>query len=365
MGLKISFFGSSLVSSYRKGSNHYYRSIIKALNKNGHKITFYEPDTYNREVHEGMEDLGWAKNMVFQPKKSALLEALAIGSKADLIIKTSGVGIFERELEKKVLQIRKPGQIIAYWDIDPQTTIERFEKTPNDPFIKLIPEYDLVFTYGGGKPIVDLYKKLGAKECIPVYNAVDPELHYPSVPNPAYDCDMAFLENRVTFGETKIDEFFFQSAFLLPDKSFLIAGNGWDDKPKKENIKYKKELSINFNNALNSTPLTVLNISPEINNHDFSSPTTRIFEAAGAGACIITDNMDEIKLFFEPGKEILVAENGQQVASILDELAPATAKKIGQAALRKVLSNHTYAHRAKEIEKALAFSSGKKNISIK
>ena len=45
-------------------------------------------------------------------------------------------------------------------------------------FSDLIPQYDFIFTYGGGQPVIDAYKSLGAKECIPVYNALDPETHY-------------------------------------------------------------------------------------------------------------------------------------------------------------------------------------------
>lgn len=365
MGLKISFFGSSLISSYRNAVVPYYRGIIKALYKNGHQITFYEPDTYNREENRNINDPGWAKSILFQPKKSALLEALAIGSKADLIVKTSGVGFFDRELEKKVLQIRRPGQMVVFWDMDAPATLDRLEKNPKDPFIKLIPEYDLIFTYGGGQAVVNAYKELGAKDCIPVYNAVDPETHFPSIPDPIYDCDMAFIGNRLTDRQTRVDEFFFQAASLLPEKSFFIAGNGWDDKFQRENIKHKGDLPINFNNALNSTPLTVLNISNEIIDRFGVSPETRIFEAAGAGACIITDNLNEIDLFFEPGKEILVAASGKEVALILDELAPAVAKKIGQASLRRVLSDHTYAQRARKIEHVLNYKPNKNYLALR
>jgi len=83
------------------------------------------------------------------------------------------------------------------------------------------------------------------------------------------------------------------------------------------------------------------------------SPATRVFEAAGAGACIITDYWLGIDFFFEPGKEILVAASGDEVKDILSSLNVEKAKAVGQAALKKVLEKHTYTHRAAELEKIL------------
>ena len=57
------------------------------------------------------------------------------------------------------------------------------------------------------------------------------------------------------------------------------------------------------------------------------SPATRVFEAAGAGACIITDKWKGIDYFLEPGKEILVADNGKDVAEIISSLDEKKSKK--------------------------------------
>jgi spore maturation protein CgeB len=72
------------------------------------------------------------------------------------------------------------------------------------------------------------------------------------------------------------------------------------------------------------------------------SPATRVFEAAGAGACLITDYWLGIETFFEPGEEILVAKSGSEVRDILLSLTHEKAQAIGMAALKKVLDKHTY-----------------------
>jgi len=140
---------------------------------------------------------------------------------------------------------------------------------------------------------------------------------------------------------------------MLPQNKFIIGGSGWGDKPMSKNITYIGHVYTQEHNAFNCTPKAVLNISRESMARYGFSPATRVFEAAGAAACIITDYWEGIDFFFEPGTEILVARNGAEVAQILSELTAEKAQIIGQAAYKKVLAAHTYAHRADQLEKLL------------
>jgi spore maturation protein CgeB len=82
-----------------------------------------------------------------------------------------------------------------------------------------------------------------------------------------------------------------------------------------------------------------------------------VFEAAGAGACLITDAWDGVEMFFEPGRELLVAADGEEVAQLVRALTPADARSIGAAALRRVLHDHTYAQRVDQLQTLLAVRS--------
>src|SRR3954465_3454824 len=101
--MKFAFFGSSLVSAYWNGAATYYRGIIRAMNERGHEITFYEPDAYNRQDNRDIADPGWALVKVYQPTEEEVYKALDDAVDADVIIKTSGVGVFDELLEKEVL----------------------------------------------------------------------------------------------------------------------------------------------------------------------------------------------------------------------------------------------------------------------
>ncbi|HUP27860.1 MAG TPA: glycosyltransferase, partial [Chloroflexia bacterium] len=69
--------------------------------------------------------------------------------------------------------------------------------------------------------------------------------------------------------------------------------------------------------------------------------------------CLITDYWEGIELFLEPGSEVLVARDGGEVAELLAGLTKRRAAAIGRAAFKRVLAEHTYAHRAAELESLL------------
>jgi spore maturation protein CgeB len=119
-------------------------------------------------------------------------------------------------------------------------------------------------------------------------------------------------------------------------------------------VRYVGHLYTADHNAFNASALAVLNVSRDSMAAYGYSPATRIFEAAGAGACIITDAWEGIGRFFEPGREILVAASGPDVAEHLARLTPEAARRIGEAARRRALTEHTYARRVALVEDVLA-----------
>jgi spore maturation protein CgeB len=347
--MRIAWFGSSLVSAYWNGAATYYRGLVRALDARGHRVTFLEPDAYERQAHRDMDDPDWCDVVVFQPSRWE--EALERARGADVVVKAGGVGVLDEELEKAVLELGAP--VTVFWDVDAPATLARLEARPDDPLRALVPRYDAVLTYGGGDPVVARYRALGARDCAPVYNALDPATHHPSPPDPRFAADLAFLGNRLPDREARVESFFLRAAELAPQRSFLLGGAGWEDRQLPPNVRSLGHVSTREHNALNATPLAVLNVSRESMAANGWSPATRVFEAAGAGACVVTDAWDGIDAFLEPGEEVLVAADGEEVAAHVEALDPARARRIGDAARRRVLAEHTYAHRAVEVERLL------------
>ncbi|HEV7391780.1 MAG TPA: glycosyltransferase [Burkholderiales bacterium] len=353
-GLNIAFFGSSLVSAYWNGAATYYRGIVRALHERGHHVTFYEPDAYGRQEHRDIAEPEWAKVVVYPGEgEHNALRVVERARTADLVVKASGVGVFDELLESAVLDLQRPGTLVAFWDVDAPATLDRMRDEPRDPFRSCVPRYDLILTYGGGDPVVRAYREFGAATCVPIYNALDPAIHHAVASDGRFEADLSFLGNRLPDREARVDEFFLKAAELLPQRRFLLGGSGWHDKRLSASIRYVGHVYTADHNAFNCTALAVLNVSRESMARYGYSPATRVFEAAGAAACLITDVWEGIECFLEPQREVLVAENGEDVAEHLGRLDGARARRIGQAAYTRVLAEHTYAHRAAQLEALL------------
>lgn len=348
--MKIAFYGSSLLSSYWNGAATYYRGVLGELAKRGYQITFYEPDAFDRQKHRDIDPPDWCRSVVYPATEGAMRGVLAEAGDADIVVKANGVGVFDRELLEGVIAQARPGALKIFWDVDAAATLDEMRADDGHPVRKALPGLDMVLTYGGGPPVVDAYRRFGAKLCEPVYNALDPATHHPAPADPKFASDLAFLGNRLPDREARVEEFFLKPAAMLGNRSFLIGGNGWDSKQMPGNVRHLGHVYTTEHNAFNCTPLAVLNVARDSMAHVGFSPATRVFEAAGAAACLITDAWEGIEQFLTPDAEVLVARDGRDVADHLAALTPERARQIGQAALARVKADHTYALRGAQVD---------------
>jgi spore maturation protein CgeB len=348
--MKIAFYGSSIVSAYWNGAATYYRGMLHALANKGHDITFYEPDVYDRQKNRDIDPPPWCRVVVYPGTVEALKEVTAEARLADVVVKASGVGFEDDLLLEQVLAHARPDALKIFWDVDAPATLADVRANPDHPLKAALASLDLVLTYGGGDPVVKAYRALGAADCIPVYNALDPETHHPVPENSNFAADLGFLGNRLPDREARVEQFFLEPASRLGGQSFLLGGSGWQDKPMASNIRYIGHVSTRDHNAFNVTPKAVLNVSRVSMAENGFSPATRVFEAAGAGACLITDYWEGIELFLKPDEEVLVARDGQDVAEIMAGLSRERAAEIGKRAMARVLAAHTYDRRAEAVD---------------
>jgi spore maturation protein CgeB len=351
--VKIAFYGSSLLSSWWNGAATYYRGLLRDLASRGYDITFYEPDAYQRQQHRDMEPQPWARSVVYPATPEGLRSVLPKAREADIVVKASGVGVFDDELIEGIIEHAAPHALKIFWDVDAAATLDEMRLSPDHPVRNALPSLDIVLTYGGGPPVVNRYREFGAADCVPVYNALDPETHHPVERDPRFTADLSFLGNRLPDREARVEHFFLDPAAALPDRRFLIGGNGWETKEMPENVRHMGHVFTHEHNAFNCMPLAVLNIARDSMANIGFSPATRVFEAAGAAACLITDAWEGIEQFLEPGEEVLVARDAQDVIEHVRSLTLAKARAIGEAALKRVLAEHTYAHRGAQVDALL------------
>ncbi|HEX4739296.1 MAG TPA: glycosyltransferase [Allosphingosinicella sp.] len=348
--MKIAFYGSSLLSSYWNGAATYYRGLLRDLAGRGYQITFYEPDAFGRQEHRDIDPPEWARSVVWPATEEGLRSVLAEAKAADIVVKASGVGVFDTELLEGIVEHSRDDALRIFWDVDAAATLDEMRADDSHVVRRALRSLDMVLTYGGGPPVVEAYRGFGARRCEPIYNALDPTTHHPVEPDPAFAADLAFLGNRLPDREARVEEFFLRPAAETPERRFLIGGNGWETKAMPANVRHLGHVYTHQHNAFNCTPLAVLNVARDSMANIGFSPATRVFEAAGAAACLITDAWEGIELFLKPDEEVLVARDGAEVAEHVRTLTPERARAIGRAALRRVLAEHTYAHRGAQVD---------------
>ncbi len=83
----------------------------------------------------------------------------------------------------------------------------------------------------------------------------------------------------------------------------------------------------------------------------YASSSCRPFELAAAGAAIVANPYNGIERWFEPGSELIVANDSAEAVAayraLLDD--PAQAEEMGRRARERVLDEHTYRHRARRV----------------
>ena len=358
--MKIAFYGSSLVSSYWNGAATYYRGLLRDLHARGHDITFYEPDVFDRQAHRDIDAPPYARSVVYPVTPDALRGVLERAADADVVVKASGVGVFDDELLAGVLAHAAPHATTIFWDVDAAATLDEMRANPGHAVLRALPDLDLVLTYGGGPPVIDAYTGFGARRCVPIYNALDPTTHHPVDPDPRFKADLNFLANRLPDREARVEEFFLRAAAASPEKRFLLGGNGWGDKPMTDNVQRVGHVGTGDHNAFNTSSTAVLNVARDSMAAMGFSPATRVFEAAGAGACLITDAWEGIDMFLQPDTEVLVARDGQDVAEHVRALTPARARSIGEAGRARILAEHTYEKRGAQLDAVLREEVGRK-----
>ncbi len=349
--MHLTFFGSSLVSSYWNGAATYYRGLIRALHGLGHRVTFCEPDAYGRQQHRDLtEDPDYARVEVYRSEAERDARVEEAFATSDWVIKCSGVGVWDAELEKAVAERSGGRARTAFLDVDAPATLGRVAADPSDPFVACIPRYDHVLTYGGGPPVVAAYGRRGARACTPVYNALDPEAHHPPERRGESRWDVLFMGNRLPDREARVEEFFFRAAALCSGARFALGGEGWGDRPMPPNVEYLGHVPTARHNEVNAAARLVLNVHRESMVENGWSPATRMFEAAGAASCQVTDAWEGIEAFFAPGEEILVARSAEEVADRVRATDDAAARRIGEAARGRALRDHTYGQRARLLD---------------
>jgi spore maturation protein CgeB len=186
-----------------------------------------------------------------------------------------------------------------------------------------------------------------------LYGSVDPEVHKPVGVTEHYRSDLSYLGTYAEDRQSTLDELFLEPARRRPDLRFMIGGATYPGGfPWGENIYFVRHLPPQEHSAFYCSSRVTLNVTRSAMAEMGYCPSGRLFEAAACGVPILTDEWEGLQQFFEPGREILMARNADDVIEAI-RLPTHELSNIARAARERVLAEHTADHRAIELENAL------------
>ncbi|WP_276271764.1 CgeB family protein [Haloarcula litorea] len=205
-------------------------------------------------------------------------------------------------------------------------------------------EYDAFVTNSEG--VHDRLRSMGARAVHSVHYGVDPGVYAPvDVP---YEYDVSFFGSGAAFREERTRNMITKPARQL-DADFVVGGRGYEiDLGDVERAGW---IPVNgFRRFCNSARIN-LNITREGHRTVYKSSTSRPFELAAMGCCVVSDPYDGLGEWFDIGEEMYVAETAEEAMDLYewllddDELREATGRK----ARERVLADHTFRDRANEL----------------
>lgn len=345
--MKFVIIGLSITSSWGNGHATTYRALLSELSALGHDILFLEHDVPYYAGNRDLPDPPFCKAQLYNSLQDLQTHYQDEVQQADVVIVGSYV-IQGAAVGRWVVETAKG--ITAFYDIDTPVTLaklRRHEYEYLEP--ELIKNYDVYFSFTGGPTLSLLEQEYGSPAALALYCSVDPILYFPEEVPEVWD--LGYLGTYSPDRQPGLENLLCNTARKMPRGRFVVAGPQYPDSilwpPNVERINHLPPSRHRyFYNAQRFT----LNITRQDMIQAGYSPSVRLFEAAACSIPIISDYWQGLETFFEPGKEILIAETASQVMNYLKATSEEERQKIGANARRKILKYHTAASRARQLQ---------------
>jgi len=346
--MRIAIFGLSISSAWGNGHATLWRGLCRALGALGHEVVFFERDVPYYASHRDAPEPEGCELILYEDWSAAAARAASILRSADVGMVTSycpdGVDAARLVLDSAV-------PLAVFYDLDTPVTLERLERGQPVPYVPDagLADFDLVLSYAGGRALDDLRRLLGARAVAPLYGSVDPDRHRPVPPDASRRSDLSYLGTYAADRQQSLERLFLAPARRRPDRRFALAGSQYpDDFPWNPNIFYFRHMPPPDHPAFYCSSGLTLNITRAPMALRGYCPPGRLFEAAACGTAIVSDWWEGLERFFEPGREILIADSTESALEALD-LPAGERGRIADAARERTLDCHTAQIRAREL----------------
>lgn len=193
----------------------------------------------------------------------------------------------------------------------------------------------------------DLLKQLGVKNVHTVWYGADPDVFSP-VAIPTQDIDVMFYGHGREYRSDWIDNMITIPSRQLEQLKFAVRGTRLGDIGNTEMLPY-----LSFSKLREYSCRSKINLCITRGAHAsvYGSSSSRPFELSGMGACIVANPYNGLDEWFEPDKEVIIIHSAEEAIDRYRYLLKHDTEReaIGKAARERVLKQHTFRHRARDL----------------
>lgn len=345
--LDIAIVGLSITSSWGNGHATTFRGLVRELAAQGHLVTFYERDVPWYREHRDLADAEYCR-IVLYDSIDELSETHGVHLRfADAVIVGSyvpqGIEVIDR------LASLVEG-VFGFYDIDTPVTLDALSRRDCEYLSsRQVPLFDLYLSFTGGPTLQYIERELRAPMARPLYCSFDAASYHPlDLPK---EWELGYLGTWSEDRQPGVEMLLNETARSLREKRFVVAGPMYP--PEIEwppNVDRVEHVPPSEHARFYARQRFTLNVTRREMKRLGWSPSVRLFEAAACGVPIISDRWEGIETLLEPGREILLCDSSADVLGFLQSTDEDARREIGRRARERVLSRHTAAHRAAELE---------------
>lgn len=193
----------------------------------------------------------------------------------------------------------------------------------------------------------DALKALGARAVHTLFYGADPDVFSP-VQVAAQDIDVMFYGHGREYREQWVDALLAEPSRQMPDARFAARGTRLGAVGNTQLLPY-----LSFSKLREYACRSKLNLVITRAAHAgvFASSSSRPFELASMGCCMVANPYLGIETWFEPGKEIFIVGSAEEAIDRYRYLLAHESERLaaGRAARERVLKEHTFQHRARQL----------------
>jgi spore maturation protein CgeB len=361
--VKITVFGLTISSSWGNGHATPYRALIRALDRLGHQVHFFEKDVPYYSSRRDFDSCDYCQLTLYSEWAEVRDRALTAAADSDAVITASFLPD-GRRINDEVLDLARPLHI--FYDLDTPVTLKNLRQGEVDYLSRSqVPAFDLVLSFTGGNALAELEQQYGARMVRTLYGCVDPDDYHRVEAVPDFRCDLSYMGTYSADRQARLDELLLEPSRRHPEKLFLLAGSlyPWNWR-WPENVRRREHVAPADHSRFYSSSRITLNITRGEMAANGWCPSGRFFEAAACGTPLITDAWEGLDSFFDLRSELRVVARADDVQDAL-RMPDAELQSMAARARQRTLDEHTGLVRARQLLQYLEEARSVTNASMK